>query len=74
MRSVRCRACRQYRMSERTNADNVELETALEQLLLDLGGDGVEADVALGEHAGLLLGVHRRHLAELVWLNVVVMS
>lgn len=32
-----------------TNADNVELETSLQQLLLDLGGDAVETDVAPGE-------------------------
>ena len=32
-----------------TNADNVELKAALQELLLDLGSDAVETDVALGE-------------------------
>lgn len=58
-----------YEICERTNADDIELKAALEQLLLDLGGDGVEADVALGEDAGLLLGVHRRHVAGLGGLD-----
>ena len=41
-----------------SNANNIELEAALQELLLDLGGDAVEADVALGEDAlhGLSLG------------------
>ena len=34
-----------------TNANNIELETALQELLLDLGGDAVETDMALGEDA-----------------------
>lgn len=34
-----------------TNADNVELKAALQELLLDLGSDAVETDVALGEDA-----------------------
>lgn len=34
-----------------TNANNIELEAALQELLLDLGGDAVETDVALGEDA-----------------------
>lgn len=34
-----------------TNANNIELETPLQELLLDLGGDAVETDVALGEDA-----------------------
>ena len=34
-----------------SNADNIELEAALQELLLDLGGDAVETDVALGEDA-----------------------
>jgi hypothetical protein len=29
-----------------TNTDDVELETALQQLLLDLLGDGIKADMA----------------------------
>lgn len=41
-----------------TNANNIELETTLEKLLLDLLGDAVETDVAFGIDGGLL-GVHR---------------
>lgn len=41
--------CRQG--GRRTNADDVELETSLEQLLLDLRGDAVETDVASGENS-----------------------
>lgn len=37
--------------SSRTNTDDIELKAALQQLLLNLGGDAVEADVALGEDA-----------------------
>ncbi|MDA4132867.1 MAG: hypothetical protein OK454_07060, partial [Thaumarchaeota archaeon] len=33
---------------EPTNADDVELEATLKELALDLGGDAVETDVALG--------------------------
>jgi hypothetical protein len=42
----------------RTNADDVELEAALQQLLLDLRSDAVETDVGLGEDGvgGLCLG------------------
>jgi hypothetical protein len=42
-----------------TNANNIELETALQELLLNLGGDAVETDVALREDAlcGLGLGL-----------------
>lgn len=50
--------------AEHTNADDIELKAAFEQLLLDLVGDAVEPDVALREH-GLLgrLRIHRcRHL------------
>jgi hypothetical protein len=35
---------------ELTNADNVELETALQQFTLNLVGDAVEANMALGYH------------------------
>lgn len=35
-------------MSRLTNADDVELETTLQELALDLGGDAVETDMALG--------------------------
>ncbi len=45
-------------MGERTNADDVELEAALEQLALDLGCDAVETDMALGVDGG---SGHRRH-------------
>jgi len=39
------------------DADDIELEAALEELLLDLVGDAVETDVALGEDGrGLLRG------------------
>jgi hypothetical protein len=42
----------------RTNADDVELEAALQQLLLDLRSDAVETDMGLGEDGvgGLCLG------------------
>lgn len=40
-----------------TNTDNIELEAALQELLLDLGGDAVETDVALGEDALCLLSL-----------------
>lgn len=33
-----------------TNADNVELETTLQQFTLNLVGDAVEAHMALGNH------------------------
>ena len=32
-----------------TNANNIELKAPLQELLLDLGGDAVETDVALGK-------------------------
>lgn len=38
-----------------TNTDDIELEAALEELLLDLLGDAVETDVAFGEDGGCLL-------------------
>lgn len=34
-----------------TNANNIELKAPLQELLLDLGGDAVETNVALGEDA-----------------------
>lgn len=34
--------------SKLTNANDIELETTLQQLLLDLAGNAVETDVALG--------------------------
>lgn len=37
-----------------TNTHNIELETTLQQLPLNLGGDTVETDVAVGEDGGLL--------------------
>jgi len=36
----------------RTNADNIELEAALQELALNLRGDAVETDMALGEDSG----------------------
>lgn len=36
------------RSSRLTNADDVELEASLEQLALNLGGDAVETDMAIG--------------------------
>lgn len=50
-----CHGCARSRITRHTDADNVELEATLEEFLLDLRGDAVETDVALGEHAlGLL--------------------
>lgn len=37
--------------SKLTNANDIELETSLQQLLLDLGGDGVETNMAPWEHS-----------------------
>lgn len=45
----------------RTDTDDVELETTLEKLLLDLSRDAVETDVALGEDRRGRLGVDRGH-------------
>lgn len=42
----------------RTDADDIELEAALEELALDLGGDAVETNVAVGHDAVL----HGRHI------------
>lgn len=47
--------CRRPRL---TNTDDIELETTLEELALDLGGDAVETDVALGVDGG---SGHGRH-------------
>lgn len=41
-----------------TDTDDIELETALEELALDLGGDAVETDVALGVDGGRRHGRH----------------
>ena len=55
-----CPAIRHWRGCDgHTNADDIELKAALEQLLLNLGGDAVETDVALGEDRGRLLRVER---------------
>ena len=43
-----------------TNADDIELKTTLQQLLLDLRCDAVETDVAPGEHS-ILLRLHGCH-------------
>lgn len=39
------------RLGVLTNADHVELETSLQELALDLGGDAVETDMAVGENS-----------------------
>lgn len=39
-----------------TNTHDIELETTLQQLPLDLRGDAVETDMAVGEDGGLLRG------------------
>lgn len=44
-----------------TNADDIELKTTLQELALNLGGDTVEADMALGHHWSLLGGHCGRH-------------
>ena len=55
--------------SRRTNADDIELKAAFQQLLLDLVRDAVETDVVFGEDALHLLRVHRgRHCSSLVSL------
>lgn len=41
-----------------TDADDIELESALQELALDLGGDAVETDMALGMDGS---SGHRRH-------------
>ena len=41
-----------------TNADDVELEATLDELALDLRGDAVETDVALGVDGGSRHGRH----------------
>lgn len=48
----------------RTDADNIELETALQQLLLNLRGDAVETNMALGEdrlRGTVAVLLHGRH-------------
>jgi hypothetical protein len=44
-----------------TDTDDIELETALQQLLLNLLCDAVETDVALRKDRGLGVRVHHRH-------------
>ena len=44
----------------RTNTDDVELKSTLQQLLLNLVGDAVKTDIALGVDAGLGRRVHHR--------------
>jgi hypothetical protein len=43
---------------KRTNADDVELETTLQELTLDLRGDAVKTDMALGVDGGSWHGRH----------------
>lgn len=54
--------------SELTNTDDIELESALEKLALDLGRDAVETDMALGVDGRW---GHRRHCFCLAgsWVN-----
>lgn len=40
--------------SARTNTHHIELETTLQQLPFNLGGDAIETDMAVGEDGGLL--------------------
>lgn len=42
---VRMTVCRYRKGKERTDYHDIELEAALEELVLDLAGDRVEADV-----------------------------
>lgn len=49
------------KLSTRTNANNVELETTFQQLLLDLRSNAVETDVALRED-----GIRGSHCVDLV--------
>ena len=44
---------------QHTHTNDIELEAALQQLLLNLRRDAVEAHVRLGEHGGLLRVLHR---------------
>ena len=53
------RASSRPRQSRLTDADDVELEPALQELALDLRGDAVETDVALGVDGGSGHGSHR---------------
>lgn len=46
------------RFASLTNTDDVELESALQELALDLGGDAVETDMALGVDGGSRYGRH----------------
>jgi hypothetical protein len=43
------RSCVLISPARLTNANNIELEATLQELLLDLGSDAVETNVALGE-------------------------
>jgi hypothetical protein len=46
---------------ELTNTDNIELETTLQQLALNLSGDAVETDVASGKDRVLRHGARGCH-------------
>ena len=48
-----------------TNADDIELKPALQELLLDLRGDAVKTDVAFRNDRLWLLAVRGRHCARL---------
>lgn len=49
------------RKFELTNTDNIELETTLQQLALNLSGDAVETDVASGKDRVLRHGARGCH-------------
>lgn len=51
---------------ELTDADDIELESALEELALNLGCDAVETDMALRVNGR---SGHRRHLSG-CWINL----
>lgn len=51
--------CSTRRLRGRTNADDIELETTLEELALNLRRDAVETDMAVGVNGRL---GERRHL------------
>lgn len=55
-----------------TNTDNIELETALQQLALNLRCDAVETDVGTGVHRllGRVSVLHGRHCCESDCLDV----
>lgn len=51
-----------WKALDRTNTDDIELETALQELLLNLRGNAVETDVALRCDRGLGVSVNGCHV------------